>query len=57
MGESKHLVIRKSKQLLPQPVSIFDTPFFGQESDDLVLAFEEGGAVAPDAVRCVAVLD
>ena len=52
-----YLVIRKSKQFLPQPIPIFPLPFLGQESHDLIGATEEGVAVTPDGVGCVGVFD
>ncbi len=51
------LVVRKRKQLLPQPVLPFLGPLLAQELDDLVPPLEEGVAVAPDRVRRVGELD
>ena len=52
-----YLIIRKSKQFLPQPISILLLPFLAQESHDLIGATEEGVAVTPDGVGCVGVLN
>jgi hypothetical protein len=41
------LVIRKRKQLLPQPVLPFLGPLVAQKDDDLVAPLQEGVAVAP----------
>jgi hypothetical protein len=51
------LVIRKRKQLLPQPVLSFLGPLVAQKDDDLVAPLQEGVAVAPGRVRRVGELD
>lgn len=49
-GKEGDLVLRESKQLLPQPVSSLHGPLLGQELLDRVSALEELVAVAPDGV-------
>jgi hypothetical protein len=51
-----HLVISKSKQLLPQPITAFSFPFLRQERYNLILSFQKGVSVTPDGVGGVAVL-
>lgn len=46
-------ILGKGKQLLAQTVVAFPRPFGSQEVDDGFCSGEEGGAVAPDAVRGV----
>jgi hypothetical protein len=50
------LILRESKQLLPQPIPILHTPFLGQEIHNLICAFQEGIPVPPDRIRGVAIL-
>lgn len=48
-----NLVVSESEQLLAKAIVCLPLPFGSQEGYDLVAAFDEGGAVAPDAVLVV----
>ena len=51
-----HLIVRKSKQLLPQAIPIFNRPFLRQEVHNLIMSREEGVSVTPNGVGRVAIL-
>jgi hypothetical protein len=50
------LVLRESKQLLPQPIPILHGPLLAQEVDNLIRASKERVPVSPDGIRRVPVL-
>lgn len=50
VNKTKYLILRKSKQLLPQPVPILPLPLGPQERHDLLTPPQEGVPVAPDGV-------
>lgn len=52
-----HLIVGKSKQLLPQTISILNGPFLSQELDNLIMSFQEGISVPPNGVGGVTILD
>jgi hypothetical protein len=51
-----HLIIRKSKQFLPQSIPILHTPFLTQEINYLICTPQEGIPIPPDRIGGVAIL-
>jgi hypothetical protein len=50
------LILRKSKQLLPQPIAVLNTPFLSQELNDLIRSLQKCVPIPPDRIGGVAIL-
>jgi hypothetical protein len=56
-GIQTYLIILKSKQLFPEPVSILHFPLFGQPRNNLIMSIQKGITIAPDSVRSIAIFN
>ena len=50
------LVVCKSKQLLPQPIPILDTPFLRQKLHNFIVALQKGASIPPNRVSRISIL-